>query len=135
MQAAVDALLTTETVEAAAGMAGVCASTLYRWCRVPEFREALRMARREAFVEAIGDLQRAAKRAVRTLLKNAECGTLAIENDAAKAILDRAMRGTEIIDLAAEVAELRRIIEADRKARRQTARYDGLPNGNGRPYP
>jgi hypothetical protein len=110
MGAAVAAILSTGTIDLAAAAVGVAPSTLYRWLRRDEFRAALKRGQREAYEAAIGELQNGARKAVRTLLRNAECDNKAIENDAAKAILDRAAKAMEVLDLAEEVAALNEIV-------------------------
>src|SRR5579864_3995262 len=66
---AIMALLQHPTLEKAAEAVSVHPVTLWRWCRQPEFHEALLNARREAFSQAVGRLQQASSAAVGTLLR------------------------------------------------------------------
>jgi transposase-like protein len=54
---AIAALLTQRNVEEAARTAGIGARTLLRWLKLPEFQDAYRQARREAFSQSIARLQ------------------------------------------------------------------------------
>jgi hypothetical protein len=109
---AIAALLAEPSVEAAARSARVGVATLRRWLAQPEFRAAYRAARRELLEGAVGQLQKAAGSAVDALV-----GTLGAEKDgdkirAATAILDRAMRGLELLELVERVEEIERRLES-----------------------
>jgi hypothetical protein len=121
---AIVALVSEETIEAAAVKAGVAASTLYRWKKLPHFKAALSAAQWEVHVGAIGEAQAASGRAIKTLIKNLSCGIAATENSAAEKILERAAKGKELIDLAAEVGELRETVQ-----RTHAAGVNGRNNG------
>jgi transposase-like protein len=111
-EAAIAALLTEPTVEAAARRVGVNESTLLRWLKEPEFGTEYRAARRLVVESAIGRLQQAATQAVDALARNLSCGIPAVEVGAAKAVLDQAIRGVELLDLAERVAVLEQAAEA-----------------------
>jgi hypothetical protein len=66
---AIAALLTQRNVEEAARAAGIGARTLLRWLKLPEFQDAYRQARREAFSQSIARLQQGTSAAATTLLK------------------------------------------------------------------
>jgi hypothetical protein len=66
---AIAALLTHRNVEEAARAAGIGARTLLRWLKLPEFQNAYRQARREAFGQAVARLQQGTAAAATTLLK------------------------------------------------------------------
>ena len=92
-EAAIAALLTEPTHVAAAAMAGVGQTTLYRWMNLPAFRKAYRLARRELVEHAVGRIQAATGQAVETLLGIARQGRR--DGDrlrAANALLDHACR-------------------------------------------
>ena len=102
------ALLTEATVEAAATKAGVNARTLFRWLNDPPFVAAYREARRQAVQRAIGRLQQAASDAVTTLrdvMTDAKAPAPARVN-AAKSVLDLAIKAVEIEDLTARIEAL-----------------------------
>jgi hypothetical protein len=107
-EAAIVALLAEPTRAAAAAKAGVAESTLYRWLAEPAFRRAYRESRRAVVEAAIGRLQQAASAAVDALTKNLTCDNPAAVNTAAKAIVEHAIRGVELADLAERVEQLER---------------------------
>ena len=55
-EAAILALLTSRTVEDAAGAVGISARTMYRWLKEPAFDAAYRKAKRTEFSQAIARL-------------------------------------------------------------------------------
>ena len=69
MEQAIVALLSHRNIEEAAREVGVCANTLLRWMKEPEFQAACREARHTVFSHAIGRLQDAAGAAATTVLK------------------------------------------------------------------
>ena len=111
-EAAILALLAEPTIEAAAGRAGVSKSTLLRWQQNPSFRDRYRAARRAIVEGSIGRLQQATGAAVEALQRNLTCGVPAGEIAAAKAIIDQALRGVELVDLAERVEALEQAAEA-----------------------
>jgi hypothetical protein len=108
---ALAALLSQPTIAQAAAVAGISESTLARWLAEPSFRARYREARRLVVEQAISTLQQATSEAAEALQRNLTCGVPAAEISAAKTILDQAFRGMEVIDLAAEVAELKRQLD------------------------
>ena len=110
---AIAALLTQRNVEEAARSAGIGARTLLRWLQVPEFQNAYRRARRDAFSQSIARLQQASGAAVSTLLKvMVDPATPASSRiRAADSILDHAAKAIEIEDLDVRVSELERAAE------------------------
>src|SRR4051812_34234055 len=112
----VAALLTEMTNAAAAAKAGVSEATMQRWLAGSEaFRRAYRDARRRLVDDALLTAQKAARSAVAALLRNLRCGKPACEIRAAEALLGYVARGVELADLAGEIADLERRLEA-RKA-------------------
>jgi hypothetical protein len=106
--AALAALLAEPTITQAATKAGISESTLRGWLRDPAFQGRYRDARRQVVEQAVAALQRAASASVETLQRNLTCGVPTAEIAAAKTIFDLALRGLELLDMAAEVAELKR---------------------------
>jgi integrase len=107
-EAAIIGLLLEPSFEKAAKRAGVSESTLWRWLRLPEFQEAYRSARRESVSQAIGALQRASSEAVealRKIMKNTKAPATARVN-AARSILEFAIKGMEIEDILARLEAL-----------------------------
>ena len=105
-EAAISALLTCPTLEAAAERAGIGQSTLRGWLRDPAFQGRYRQARRQVVEQAVSALQRATGAAVDALARNLTCGTPTAEIAVARAILDQAFRGMELIDLAERLERL-----------------------------
>jgi hypothetical protein len=106
-EAAIAALLTAPTVGDAAKAARVSEKTLRRWLAEPAFAEPYRAARRQALDTAIGTLTAATGEAVVTLRRNmSEAAPPAVQVRAAVALLDLALRGAELIDLAERVEQL-----------------------------
>ena len=104
--AALAALLSEPTIEAAARKAGIGESTLLRWMAEPTFKARYRAARRSVVESAVGRLQQAATQAVDSLTRNLTCGIPAVEVGAAKSVLDQAIKAVELVDLAERVEQL-----------------------------
>lgn len=99
-QAGLTALLTHSTLEAAARSAGVTAKTLVRWLQDPDFSKAYRRARRDLVETAISTIQASVSKAVDALVRNLTCGRPSVEVAAAGRLLDAAIKGVELVDLA-----------------------------------
>lgn len=105
---AIAALLVHPTMAKAAAAAGVGEVTLWRWLQIPEFKEQYRLARREAVSQAVGHLQGACSVAVVALTDVAQdvsCPASA-RVSAARTVLELALKGVELEDLAVRVEEL-----------------------------
>ncbi|MAO21802.1 MAG: hypothetical protein CMJ25_13725 [Phycisphaerae bacterium] len=109
-QQAILALLREPSVAAAAASAGVGERTLHRWMRLEHFDEAYRLARREAFVQAIGLTQRSSAAAVATLLRimHDPKATWSSRVSAATNVLKFARESIELDDLAERLVKLER---------------------------
>jgi hypothetical protein len=113
---AIAALLTESTRAAAAAKAGISEATLGRWLAEDSaFISAYRAARRRLLDDALLVAQRASKAAVATLLRNLRCGKPSAEIRAAVSLLQHITQGMQLMDLAAEVEELTRRVEAGKK--------------------
>jgi hypothetical protein len=108
---AIAALLSEPTVEAAAKKARVGYRTLKEWLRDPGFLADYRAARRDVVEAAVVRLQQMTLGAALTLHRNLTCGKAGDEVRAAIAVLDQAFRGTELLDLAGQLAELKQAVE------------------------
>ncbi len=104
------ALLEHPTLEKAAAAVGVSDVTLWRGLQRPEFAEAYRKARREAFSQSVARLQHASNAAVGTLLRvmTDREAPAASRVRAADVVLQTALRGMEMENIEARVAELER---------------------------
>ena len=102
------ALLTCDSITAAAAGCGMAEATLHRWLKDDGFQTAYREARRAVVQQAITQVQRATVEAVATLravMQDSECPASA-RVSAAKAILETAVKGIEIEDLETRIAAL-----------------------------
>jgi hypothetical protein len=102
------ALLTCDSLIAAAAQCGIAEATLHRWLKDDGFQTAYREARRAVVQFAIVHVQRAAAEAVDTLravMHDSESPASA-RVSAAKAILDTAVKAIELEDLEARIAAL-----------------------------
>lgn len=103
---AVAALLTHDSITAAAAAAGVCEKTLRTWLKDEDFLRAYRAARRTVVEAALAQLQRVTGEAVMALRRNLTCGHAGSEIRAAVAVLDHACRALELTDLMQRVEGL-----------------------------
>jgi hypothetical protein len=108
---AISALLSEATIEAAAGKVGVDPRTLKRWLALPGFAAAYRAARQQVLDRTVGRLLSTTDKAVQALDRNLTCGAAHAEIRAAVAVLEHAARGVGLLDLAAEVAAIKRQLE------------------------
>ena len=108
------ALLEHPTFEKAAAAVGISDVTLWRWTKKPEFQEAYRQARREAFSQSLARLQHASSAAVGTLLRvmTDREAPAASRVRAADSVLAHAAKAIELEDIEARVVELERAAEA-----------------------
>jgi hypothetical protein len=116
-EAAILALLTHPTLDAAARAIGVVPNTLLRWQQDPDFDKAYRKARRAAFGQRTARLQQSSSAAVSTVLKvmvdqHTQAST---KLRAADLVLTHAAKAIEIEDIEARVAELERVAEETKK--------------------
>jgi hypothetical protein len=139
-EAVIAALLSQPTIDRAAAACEVGERTLRRWLKEPAFLTAYRDARRQVVEEAIALLQRLAGVAAATVHRNLTCGKAGVELAAAFGVIDRALKGVEVVDLIAEVEGLRRDLEAlrhaaDAQARSGPAESPGAGGpANGQPF-
>jgi hypothetical protein len=123
MEVALEALLTSATVAAAAAKAGVGERTLRGWLKRADFSAEYRARRVQLLDGAVKVLQAAAAKAVGTLVRKLDAPKDADALKAAQLILDQAFRGTELLDLARQVEELKQQVGAilsERKRPRTT---------------
>lgn len=112
---AVEALLLTGDVSAAAKEVGVSRESIYRWMRQPRFLEAVREAEAAALDELSRLLVRLGRTAALTLSKAMTDGTTpaATRVRAADVVLSRLLQLRELATLEARVAELERLTGLD----------------------
>ena len=110
---AISALITEPTIPAAAEQVGVNAVTLWRWLQLPNFKEEYRKARREAVSQAVAKLQRVSGEAVEALadVMNNKRAPASSRVQAARAVLELAIKAIEMEDLESRLAALEEDME------------------------
>jgi len=106
------ALVAGETVTAISERLRISRMSVYRAIRDRGFQEAFREAKDQSFDAAKTWLSNASTRAVGELVGLLECPDPAIRRSAAVAILDRAFKVWELVDLENKIAELEAIVAA-----------------------
>jgi hypothetical protein len=85
------------------------------WLQRADFRKKYREAQDRVFDGALGSLHGATTEAVNCLRRNLSCGNPSAEVQAARTILDYALRARELFDLENRIA----VLEAALKAREE----------------
>ena len=109
---ALAALLSQPTIREAAREAGVSDRSIFNWLNEPAFSQAYREARAKNVSLAVAGLQRSmgqALEALQDVMTNPDSPASA-RVSAARTVLELAIRGTELEDLAARVDALEREI-------------------------
>ena len=117
---AIAALLSHRSIEEAARASGVGYKTLLRWLEIDEFRQRYLEVRRKAVQQAVARMQQATGAASLTILKLMTDPNVpaAVRLRAAESVFGIAMKGVELDDIEARVAELERAAEGSRSGRR-----------------
>ena len=110
---AIAALLSQRNIEEAARAAKIGPNTLLRWLQVPEFQNAYRKARREMVQQSIARMQQAMGAAGVTILKLMTDPNVppAVRLRAAECVYEHGIKGIELDDIEARVAELERSLQ------------------------
>ena len=110
MEVAIAALVTRQSIEDAARVAGVAEKTLRRWMREPQFNAQYLQARREGVHQAVGRMQHATGAAGVTILKLMTDPNVpgAVRLRAAECVFHLAIKGIELEDIDVRVSELER---------------------------
>lgn len=110
---AVEALLAEPTASAAAKACKVAESTIYRWLGEPAFNEALRQARTRLLDTTLTRLQSASGAAVDTLrdILRDKLAPAAVKVSAARAILEFAIKGKEILETEERLAAIEQALK------------------------
>jgi hypothetical protein len=110
------ALLAEPTLSAASRRARVSEATARRWLAQPGLQHAYREARRHIVEHSLAALQRATDAAVVTLQRNLSKDTPpAVQVRAASIVIDYATKAVELVDLAARVEALERLLSEGRR--------------------
>ncbi len=105
---AVLAMLSGSNFLEASQAAGVAQSTVWRWMREPDFKQALRDGRLELMEGAVGSIQQACSEAVdvlRSVMNNQE-SPCSSRVTAAKCVIEMALKAVELQDLTARIEAL-----------------------------
>jgi hypothetical protein len=100
------ALASGQSVKDAARTAGLGERTAYRRVADPAFRQAVSQARADLLARAVGVLADGATEAAETLRALLKADSDSVRARAAVALLDAAMKGVELSDLAERLAAL-----------------------------
>ena len=113
-QKALSSLLTHPTLADAAKASGIAERSLYRYLRAPHFAECYRQARHQQVAQAVSLLQTSADQAVAVLIEIATSPTAksTARVQAARALVEGALRATEMETLEARITELEQRLEA-----------------------
>src|SRR5262249_53068837 len=102
------ALLEHPTIVAAAASLGMSDRGLRKWLNKPDFVAAYRRVQHQLLERTVAQSLAAGTEAVAALRRNLTCGQAGAEIRAAVAILEHAVKGVEVLNLAEQVAELER---------------------------
>jgi len=99
-------MLEEHSITAAARKAGIGKSTVYRWLKVPAFKERLESGRRAMFAEAIDALKAAAGKAVDRLVRVVGSKDEGEARRAATTVLELGFRAVEIDEYEGRISAL-----------------------------
>jgi hypothetical protein len=119
MEAAISALVTRQSIEDAARVAGVGEKTLRRWMREPQFNAQYLQARREGVSQAVARMQQATGAAGTVVLRLMTDANVpaAVRLRAAECVFTHAMKGIELEDVEVRLSELERAAETSKNKR------------------
>lgn len=121
--AAIQALLSSLSIEKAAAKAEVHERTLRKWLKDDaNFKREYRAARRQVVEQAIGLMQKSTVSAVGVLVTAMKSEDQRLAFQAACAVIDRSLTAIELLDLADEVENMQRTLAELRDGRRRTGR-------------
>ena len=117
---AIAALITCNSIPAAAESIGIGEVTLWRWLKIEKFKAAFREARYEVVTQAIVKLQTNLTKAIDTLMEIAEdCEAPASARvTAARTIIDQSLRAIEVEDLEARIYLLEQAVKDKRSCKK-----------------
>ena len=127
-EAAIAALLSHATISEAAQSAGVSKTTLWRWLQRDEFRHRLKTAQETVFETALNTLQGSITDAVNCLRRNLTCKSASVQVQAARSLVEYALKTHELLDLRARISALETQLEAREKAE---SNLESLGKGKG----
>jgi hypothetical protein len=102
-------LLSERTIDSACGKAKVAVTTYWRWMQTPAFLSEYRKARVSILENTVTRLQSLTFEAIDTLERSLHCENPSVESRTAAVILDQALKGLEMLDLAQRVDTLEQL--------------------------
>jgi hypothetical protein len=105
------AIATGHSLPAAAKRAGVGTTTAYRRMQEPSFQQQVKEARNGILGQAVGRLSEAGLEAVETLRKAMKSKDEGARIRASLGVLHHLVRGVEMVEMAQQLADLRREID------------------------
>jgi len=115
-EAAIAALLSHATISDAAQSAGDSKTTLWRWLQRDDFRHRLKAAQGTIFETALDTLKGSITDAVNCLRRNLTCKSASVQVQAARSLVEYALKTHELLDVRARVSELEARLAAREKA-------------------
>lgn len=100
------ALLSSDSIAAAAQAVKISQKTAIRWLADADFQRDYRAARRSVVEQSLAAIQAITGEAVQTLRRNLNCGRPSVEVAAALGLMDRATKGVELADFDDRLAAL-----------------------------
>jgi hypothetical protein len=118
-EAALVALLSHGTIEAAYASVGVSKTTMWRWMQLPRFQSRYKAERRQLVEAGIVTLQKHATTAARVLVQIADDteAPASARVTAAKTILDQSVSAIEMTELLQRIERLEVLAEANDKGK------------------
>lgn len=111
-EALIVALLSHDSISAAASAAKISESTALRWLQDPDFQRDYRAARRSVVEQSMAAIQSAMCDAVKTLIRNLHCEKPNVEVSAACALVNMGVKGVELVDIEERLAVLESLYAA-----------------------
>lgn len=111
------ALLSSDSITAAAQAVKISEKTALRWMADADFQRDYRAARRSVVEQSLAAIQAITGEAVQTLRRNLNCGRPSVEVAAALGLMDRATKGVELADFDERLADLETRLNAQAKGK------------------
>jgi hypothetical protein len=115
-EAAIAGLLSYPTISEAAQSAGISKTTLWRWLQRDDFRHRLKAAQGTIFENALDTLKGSITDAVNCLRRNLTCKSASVQVQAARSLVEYALKTHELLDVRARVSDLEARLAAREKA-------------------
>lgn len=107
---AIPIILKADSMEAAAKEAKVKRATIYRWLKIPDFKQRLEEARSEVFEDGLNRLKTATDRAAKTMIKLLDSKNENTRRLSSKDIINLAFKSVEDREIRDRIERLEEII-------------------------